>query len=62
VSGAWRDIRLLLTAVAVLLTGFLVKWIDSGLTLGAVVAIFVGYVGVCVVMTAIWMTFFRGGD
>ena len=42
-------------ALAVLLGGFLIKWIGSGLSLGAVLLVFLGYVAVCALATAIWL-------
>jgi hypothetical protein len=58
--GARRDIWLVVTALAVLLGGFVLKWIGSGLSLVSVVAIFIGYVVVCVALTFVWMTFDGG--
>ncbi len=57
--SARRDTRLVVAALAMLLGGFLLKWIGSGLSLVSVVAMFLAYVGACVAFTFIWMTFDR---
>lgn len=57
--GGRRDIWLVVGALAVLFAGFLLKWIGSGLSLVSVVAMFLGYVGACLVFTLIWVTFVR---
>lgn len=55
----FRDTWRLLAALAVLLGGFLIKWIGSGLSLGAVLLIFLAYVAVCALVTAIWLAIDR---
>ncbi len=57
--SARRDTRLVVTALAILLGGFLLKWIGSGLSLVSVVAMFLAYVAACFVFVFIWIMFDR---